>query len=694
MSSAVTQPAAAFESDGNDASLDAMALGRLVQSFESRPDKEFLSKIVKDAAEVVGADIGLVNRLQVNSGRMHALEVYDRRGKIKEFVYQVEGTPCGKVVTEGRICSIPRELTSQFPTNRGLASLGVEGYVGVPLFSSSGETLGVFCTFFKEEVRNTNFVETTLHLFSARIASEIERAEVEERFNLALSAGADGIWDWNLEADTVFFSPELMRRIGLDPATLPTTGRGWMKLVHTADRTVLYDVLRQHVAGERPLDVNIRIRIGEDWYCWVRLTGEVQYNDLDDPVRIVGTISDIENLIHSQLEAEAANEAKSLFLANMSHEIRTPMNAIIGMLQVLSSSEVSAEQRDWIDTAYGSAKSLLTILNDILDLSRLEAGKVKIVNQAFELKTFLSDIEKVFSVSATEKSLAYETRVSDDLPSHLFTDSGRLRQIVTNLVSNAIKFTSVGQVEVLAHRTKDHGFDGIEISVRDSGIGIPESALANLFERFEQADKTTTRKYGGTGLGLAICRELAGRLDGIVGVESIQGEGSRFWVVLPLRQKPTEATLVEEVYNESDEGQEADQPLIGVRALVAEDNIVNQRILKLLMAAFGAEVTVVSNGRAAVKEVEINEFDVVLMDVTMPGMTGYEATTAIRNLSCPMAQVPIVAVTAHALGGEWETVLEAGMNGYVPKPIAAEVLLEAVQSVLPERSPDEVVIAD
>jgi len=683
MSKATPTPSAAPDTETSETGLDALALQQLIESFESKPDQRFLKKIVKDASEVVGADMGLISRLNPATKKMRALEVFDRGGNVSEYLYDLEGSPCEKVVMQRAVCSFPTGVADLFPNDADLATMGFVGYVGAPLISSEGEVIGLFCSLFKQEIENPDLVATTLQLFSARIASEIERSEAEDRTRLALRGGAAGIWDWDIVSDDVFFSPELPQRIGLAPDRIPTNGSSWFSIAHPDDQASTAEAFRAHIVDNEPLDCNCRIDVGNKVYHWVRLTGDAQRDANGRAIRLPGTIIDIDELVRAQLEAKAANDSKSAFLANMSHEIRTPMNAIMGMLQILAGSEVSVEQKDWIGTAYGAAESLLTVLNDILDLSRLEAGKVAVAKEDFTVRDFLAEVASVFKVPAAEKSLAFEIHVEDDVPTTLFTDPSRLRQILANYISNATKFTEFGTVQVRVAMTDRHGFEAVEFSVHDTGIGISEDVQARLFDRFEQADMSTTRRYGGTGLGLAICRELASRLDGLVGVESTEGKGSHFWAALPLRSEKEESPSQEAHDPEASvEGFSEEHPLAGIRALVVEDNIVNQRILKLLLAAFGADAIVVSGGAQALDRIQNQKFDVVLMDVSMPGLSGYDATKAIRKLDSDAANTPIIAVTAHAMGGDSDNALEAGMNGYVPKPIAAETLIKVLLDTL------------
>ncbi|MBI1362030.1 MAG: response regulator [Alphaproteobacteria bacterium] len=369
-------------------------------------------------------------------------------------------------------------------------------------------------------------------------------------------------------------------------------------------------------------------------------------------------------------QAESAALAKGQFLATMSHEIRTPMNGVLGMLEAVLRSSLDADQRDQIVTARDSAASLLRILNDILDYSKLEAGQLAVEKLSFSVKEIVDEVVSVLAAQATEKSIELGTFISDDVPAWLMGDATRLRQVLLNLASNAMKFTLEGSVKIDVTYLGPVG--QLRVDVSDTGVGLTDESCSRLFTRFTQADASTTRRFGGTGLGLAISRELVDLMGGDIGVSSRLGEGSRFWFVIPAEEG-----------DEPDFSGTAAQGVIanvpaGLRILVAEDNLVNQKVLKALMAGQGHDLTMVENGAMAVEAVRNGEFDVVLMDISMPVMDGPAATRAIRLLDGAKAELPIIALTANAMAGDREVYLAAGMSDYVSKPINLEDLLVAI----------------
>jgi len=398
-------------------------------------------------------------------------------------------------------------------------------------------------------------------------------------------------------------------------------------------------------------------------------------------------------------QAETSNKAKSQFLANMSHEIRTPLNGVVGMIELMRLTDLTEAQRGYTEQACQSSQALLRLIDDIMDLSRIEAGRLELERAPFHLPSVMQELRVLFTEQARAKSLTFSVSVPDDLNVVLIGDKHRLLQVMANLVGNAIKFTQHGSVSVKVSRAAlEGGWAIVRFDVADTGIGVPKEQQSLIFDAFTQADTSMTRRYGGTGLGLSIARQLCQMMDGEIGVTSVVGSGSTFWFtvrmeigsaaprvaappapaaapVQPAGQTPHSGQgSVSAVAREFQDALHA-AGRTSVAILLAEDNAANMRVTKALLEILGCSVTPASNGLVAVEEFRKGTFDLVLMDCQMPEMDGYEATRTIRQIESVQGRhTPIVALTAHAMAGSRETSLEAGMDDQLTKPLTMAAL--------------------
>ncbi len=458
---------------------------------------------------------------------------------------------------------------------------------------------------------------------------------------------------------------------------------GGARYVDPRDRERIAEASRRFMAGE-PYAEEYRINHSDGEDLWV---SEVMHGDFDEAgklLRVIGAAQDItarkqteEALIAAKEGAEAASRAKSAFLATMSHEIRTPLNGVLGMAQAMAAGPLDGAQRERLDVIRHSGEQLLAVLNDVLDLSKIEAGKLELEEAPFDIAEVAAGVHAAFSAVAAQKGLGFELTVARAAAGHYLGDATRVRQLISNLVSNALKFTERGAVAVKVARR--------------------EGALTALFEKFEQADASTTRRFGGTGLGLAICRELAERMGGQIEVTSAEGRGSTFTIRLPLRRlaarkaaprsprRPAGAGANTGASAHGEAGAREPSPAPSqVRVLAAEDNAVNQLVLKTLLSQVGIEPTIVADGVDAVAAWEAGQWDVILMDVQMPRMDGPTATRFIREREAKQRRrrTPILALTANAMTHQVSQYLAAGMDGFIAKPIEVARLFEALEAAL------------
>jgi PAS domain S-box-containing protein len=523
-------------------------------------------------------------------------------------------------------------------------------------------------------------------VFSARDAAGRDArftrtGELVRRLRSAVEMSGIGVWEYETESGRIHWDAHTRAIIGVGPSDELSVDQV-VQLYAPEARPVVRRSVERCVSEREPFDLEVPFDGRSERRRWVRVVGRA-VTDGAGVRRLIGTFQDVtahkeleRELRASRLAAEQMATAKDHFLATMSHEIRTPMSGVLGMLDMLLETELSPTQHERAITARNSARDLLDILNDILDHTKLENRELQLEIIDFDIESLVDGVIQLSSGRAVEKNVAIGYTVDAGVPTWVRGDPTRLRQVLLNLVGNAVKFTEEGTVSVDV--THEAGF--LWMRVVDSGVGLSSEQQGRLFQRFSQADASVHRRYGGSGLGLSICRQLVELMGGEVGVESEVGVGSTFWFFVRASQgRPPERGT-------SSDSPEASVSLPPLRVLAAEDNRVNQMVLKNLLDKAGHQVSVVANGVEAVEQATAGSFDLMLMDVQMPEMDGIEATRKIRDLPTAAARVPIVALTAHAMKGDREVYLAHGMDDYATKPLVGADLFAAMARAMATRS--------
>jgi PAS domain S-box-containing protein len=529
------------------------------------------------------------------------------------------------------------------------------------------------------QVSNRNFVDLQKALAQA--------GATQKRLEFAIQSAGDGYFEIDLDTMLYTANPALGKNLGFDgQQTLDAVVAG----IHPDDApftTQAFNAVRDGLSEGWKQE--LRARLADGRWCWMQLRAQVIAANAVHGRKVIGTVVDMtawktieDELRKAKESAEASSNAKSQFLANMSHEIRTPLNGVLGMAQALEADDLTSAQKEKVTVILDSGKSLMALLNDVLDLTKIEAGKLEISAVPGDFLHTMKRTRQLFQSTAEDKGLELFVRYDSHFPQRLSYDPTRVRQCVSNLLSNAIKFTSQGSVEVaISAKKQSDGQFMVAVDVSDSGIGMSPETITKLFTVFTQADGATTRKFGGSGLGLAISRQLARMMGGDITVTSEEGKGSTFRLTFKAQEAAPAAPVAP-----TPKVEPSKRTLRGLRVLLTDDNAINRQVIKLFLAPQGCDITEATNGKEALDRIAQAEFDIILLDVHMPVMDGKEAIQRLRN-DQRWVNLPVIALTADAMSGDREKYLALGMTDYVSKPVDQRELIAKMHQVLGLEAP-------
>ena len=533
---------------------------------------------------------------------------------------------------------------------------------------------------------------------SDKVMLEKKLLKSEERWRTALEGGKFGVYDWNIENNIIDNSDLVNKILGYIDNEMGNTYEKTISKIHPDDISIVEEKIKRHFNGEEYI-VEFRMKCKNDEYKWIRSKGKVsEWSEDGKPLRMIGTHEDItdKKLIEEELklkykqlevlkeEAESASNAKSQFLANMSHEIRTPMNGILGMVQLLQSTALNKEQSKYVSLVKDSLKNLSDIVNDILDISKIEAGKISLNEEVFDLKKTINNLYSNLLVTGNAKGLEISYYLDPNINFPILSDEIKLKQILNNLISNAVKFTDAGYVSFRTQILSENDNNAkIEFRVKDTGIGINEKCNDKLFQYFNQGDISKNKKYQGTGLGLAISKQIAELFNGNIRFESKVGEGSTFIFTCEFKKYISENN---DLYNTNEMIEFENGNNININnnftILCVEDNIINQEVLKNIITKKGYEYLPAYNGNECLKLLKENKVDLILMDIQLPELNGFEITEIIRKEYDVENKIPIIAITAYAMREDKEKCIKGGMNDYIAKPFELELLYKTIETYL------------
>ncbi len=639
---------------------------------------EFINNFAQAAGEILKTDMLLVSRVKSKDAPVETYALYDRSGHIEYYTYPIAGTPCETVVDGAKPFSINCDVVKCFPEDKDLETIGLQAYAGVPLFDNAGKSIGLIAGLWRDGQGDLDLEMKVLEYFAPLVAKNMVDIEASERNALSVEGAASGAWYLDFESGLEYFS-KAARRV-LQCPSMPDCAPiyTFFDTLAPEDKRLLRASLAAYHRGDAPYDINFQITDRTGRKRWIRIAGKARRNLEGRIVAMGGDVSDISQMVEARRKAEAASQAKSTFLATMSHEIRTPMNGVMGMAALLCEADLPKEQHHQAQVIKKSGETMMTILNDVLDLSKIEAGKLDLESREFSPRDLVSEVVDLWSSSVGAKGLTLNVNVDETIPEKVKGDEMRLRQVLSNLMSNALKFTEEGSISIGLSADCDNDTARLRFVVEDSGIGMDKVQQAALFSAFSQADRTIARRFGGTGLGLAISDKIVRLMGGGFDVSSTPGEGTcfAFTISCPLVETGKTKSKKEKPADDAKNSQKK-QSIMEI--LVAEDNEINRTVIQAFLSRLPVKLSFAHNGKEALDLASERPYDVILMDIQMPIMGGIEAVRMLRAQDGPCQNTPVIALTANAMDGDRQRYIDAGMDDYVTKPIEPQKLFQAIK---------------
>lgn len=670
-------------------------VSELSRRLISVPDDQILDVAVEAVCDISGASMALVSRIFSTEQPVYAYAIHDRIGGATEYQYPLRGTPCELVFRNRKPFVRTTGVQEEFPDDVDLQQMSLNAYAGIPLEANADDCMGLMAVLWQQPPEHPHATLEMLKAIEPRMIAGVRRVDEEKRLahalehelddyqsrmDIALNFAEIGVWDLNIDSDELVWDERMFALYGIEPVRAELNYGTWVRALHPEDAPAAEAAVTKAIANRSSYDTIFRVVRGDGQTRWLRGAGRFVESRRGEP-KLIGCNWDVtrdvelQNLLEAQKEAaEAANAAKSQFLANMSHEIRTPLNGILGMAQLLKRSELNERQRHFTNTIVSSGDILLTLVSDVLDLARIEAGSLSLENDPFCLTEVLQSVCDTLSAPAREKNLRLTAEADFSETDWRVGDAKRLHQVLLNLVGNAVKFTEAGSVTI---RVLGKGEQTVRFEVQDTGPGIDPDQQEHLFDRFTQLDASSTRVHGGAGLGLAICRELVTLAGGEIGVDSSVGSGAVFWFEMNLPPAEDQKSLS---IRASRDRACQDRQLEGSRILIAEDVQHNRDVLVEALREQGCTLVTAADGQEALAKWKAGSFDALLVDLHMPAISGDDVIRSIRGeQGKKAANVPIFAVTADASVTTRDEIIRIGANEFFTKPVDLDKLVDRLK---------------